>query len=249
MKRAANIFAARSAQEAYDLVRAAGVTHLIFLSWDDFNEPYVRLARGLSAREPLKENAFVNELVRARLPPPWLQQIPAHLPEHAFFRDKRILVYEVTNRTRPEQVLVRAINHLLYTGQVPTAAALRPELERFADDLASQAALARIHVELGDEDNFSRTMERVDQLLDQMPTLEPEDRVNVVTLYAISDHTSDARTLLIDAVAAFDEPALRHLTPGLLMNLLSLSDQLAVKWPDAALHDLAQRLVPPDGRP
>jgi hypothetical protein len=42
-----------------------------------------------------------------------------------------------------------------------------------------------------------------------------------------------------------DEPGLRHLTPGTLSDLLSLSDGLHVALPSPALQQLARQLVPP----
>jgi hypothetical protein len=248
MKRAARIIAAQSMEEAHILIRAAGVTHLVFLSWDDFNAPYARLARGLSVQAPLTTFTFGTELVRRPFPPPWLRRLPDHLPEHPLFKDRRVLIFEVTDRTRPEQALVRDANFLLYRDQVAAAASLRPQLQGLVDDLAAQVALARVYAELSDGENFGTTFERIGQLMNQTPTLEPEDRMHLITLLAVSGQTTEARAELIDALRTFDETALRQLTPGSLMNLLTLAERFNAKWPDARRRDFAMRLVPPDGR-
>jgi hypothetical protein len=39
--------------------------------------------------------------------------------------------------------------------------------------------------------------------------------------------------------------SLRYLTPGTLADLLALSEALRVEWPDPALKQLAEHLVPP----
>ncbi len=248
LKRAAAIFAAETADEARERVRAAGITHVVWLSWDDFADAYVRLARGLGPEEPITRPAFGFELGRARVPPAWLRRLPDHLPDVRLFEAEHALIFEVTERTRPEHVVVRAARDFLYRGQLAAAVELLPELERYRGDLASQVALARLHIATQNRAGLDATVERVRELRGQLATLEPEDRVDLLAVLAISGKTGEAREELAGVLRAFDAAALRQLTPGALRNLLGLVRQLGGTWPDPQLPILAAQLLPPDGR-
>jgi hypothetical protein len=248
MKRAAAIFAAKSADEAHRLIRAAGITHIVLLSWDDFVAPYVRLARGLSPRDPITDPAFGIELMQGREPPPWLRRLPDHLPRLPLFQHERVLIYEITDQTQPGRVLVRAARDALYRGQLAEAQKRIPELERAPADLAAQVSLARIAFAARDQTRFTQALDRIGALLPANSSLEPEDRVDLVAVLMLAGQADDARAQLTLALRGFDESAVRHLTPGSVATLLSLANRLEVVWPDTHLRDLAADLVPPDRR-
>lgn len=248
MKRAAAIFAAKSADEAHRLIRAAGITHIVLLSWDDFVAPYVRLARGLSPDDPIADPAFGLELMQGGEPPPWLRRLPDHLPRLPLFQKERVLIYEVTDQTQPEQVLVRATRDALYRGQLAEAQNRIPELERASTNLAVQVALARVAFAARDQTRFAQTLDRIGALLPANSNLEPEDRVDLAAVLMLAGQTDDARAQLTLALQRFDESAVRHLTPGSVATLLGLANRLDVAWPDTRLRDLATELVPPDRR-
>lgn len=248
LKRAAAILAAKSPDEAHRLVKAANITHLVFVSWDDFVEPYIRLSRGLSRDEPLDGPAFGLELLRSSAVPPWLQLLPDHLPPLPAFANERIAIFEVTDRTRPEHVLVRDARHRLYRGQLQAARELIPELEEHASNLASQVSLGRVQFAAQNAAGVSAAIARVDRLLDQRHALEAEDRVDFIALFALIGRTAEARSFLTETLQSLDAPALRRLTPGSLNLLLVLSRRFGVDWPDPQLQSLASELLPPDGR-
>lgn len=248
LKRAAAIFAAETGDEARELVRAAGITHLVWLSWDDFTDPYVRLARGLSPHEPIERPAFGRQLGQARVPPAWLRRLPDHLPHVPLFETEQALVFEVTERTETEQVVVRAARDFLYRGRLADAVELLPELERYAGDLASQVALARLHIATQNRAGVDAAVGRVLELRGQLAALEPEDRVDLVAVLTIAGREAEARGQLTAVLRAFDAAALRQLTPGALKNLLGLAQRLGGAWPDPQLPALAMQLLPPDGR-
>ncbi len=245
MKRAAGIFAARSAAEARDLVEAAGVTHLVLLSWDDFVAPYVRLARGLAADEAIVEPAFGPDLVAGGELPPWLRRLDHRLPAHPALEGRDVLVLEVTERTRPEHVLVRRTNAWLRHGRRGEAATIITELQRHPDDLAAQTALARVAHAMDDTARFTAALDRIERLRTQIATLEAEDQVNLARVLAAAGLATRARAVLADAWPFLDERALRRLPPDSLVVLLGLTESLRVSWPTAELRESAIALVPP----
>jgi len=248
LKRAAEILAAPTAEEAHRLIRASGITHLVFVSWDDFVEPYVRLARGLRPHDPLREPAFGLDLLRNSNVPSWLERIPDHLPSIPALAGESVLIFEVTDRTAPEQRLVRTVRSLLYRGRLDDARNAIPELRRFSDNLAIAVARARTELAAQNRPGLDSALADVDRLLHQRQALDPEDRMDLIGLLALSGRTADARSLLEEALPHFDAPALRRLTPGSLAMLLRLTQNLGIRWPDTRLRGLAVELLPPDGR-
>lgn len=248
LKRAAEILAAKTPEDAHRLIQAAGITHLVFVSWDDFVEPYVRLARGLSPDEPLHGSSFGLELLRNSKIPPWLERIPDHLPPLPTLTRESVLVFEVTDRVAPEHVLVRSVRSLLYRGRLNDARDAIPELRQFPQNLAVAIALARIRLAEKSRPELDAALADVSRLMHQRLTLDPEDRVDLIGLLALAGRTAEARALLEEMLPTFDAPALRRLTPGSLTILLQLSQSLRIRWPDTRLRELAAELLPPDGR-
>ncbi len=248
LKRAAEILAAKTPEDAHRLIQAAGITHLVFVSWDDFVEPYLRLARGLSPDEPLREPSFGLELLRHSKIPPWLERIPDHLPSLPTLARESVLIFEVTDRVAPEHVLVRSVRSFLYHGRLSDAQNAIPELRQFPQNLAIAVALARIQLAAKNRPGLDAALAEVSRLMHQRHTLDPEDRVDLIGLLALAGRTTDARALLEEMLPTFDAPALRRLTPGSLTILLQLTQNLRIRWPDTRLRELAAELLPPDGR-
>lgn len=246
LRRSAEIYAAGDLEEAHRLVRAAGITHLVFLSWDDFAEPYVRLARGLPKEAAIAKPAFVLNLLRSSEPPPWLQELPYSLPAHPALRGQSVRIFEVTDRTSPAQVLVRQVNRVLDYREPFNALALQPALEKLPADLAAQIALARLGAMAGDSATYAAAMERIEGLHDQDAALEPEAHLQLIALYLLSDLTGEARTHLESTLPLLDESTVRRLSPGARANLIAFTKQLSVSWPDPNLHRLALRFAEPE---
>lgn len=244
LQRAAAIYAAPTAAQAHDLIRAAGLTHLVFLSWDDFSASYIHLHRQLPATTVPTGPAFILDLLDSGTPPPWLEEISLPLPDHAALRGQSLRVFEVTDRTSPGQVFARQAHLLLDHQKLPSARLLRPALEGFSGDLAAQIALARLGAATNDSAMYAAAMNRIEGLHEQEPRLEPADHVRLATLLLLSDLRGDTRLQLSRLLQVLDEPALRRLTPPTLAQLLALAEQMQLSWPEPRLHDLARQLLP-----
>ena len=98
LKKAAEIFAATTDQEVMGKLQAAGVTHIVVPSWDNFAEAYARLlaeARGMkSAGTP-----FFKAIVEGDDCPPWLRPFAYPIPTGAGLDTASVRIFAVL----PEQ--------------------------------------------------------------------------------------------------------------------------------------------------
>lgn len=244
-KHGAEIFAAPSADQAYELVRRYGVTHIILPSWDNFTEDYVRLYLGLSRRQAPPADAFVVGLLHGKGVPPWLRLIPYPLPKHEALKGQSIIVLEVTPVQRPEEAVARTADYLLEMERPEMAAQLQPALEQAAHYFPALVTLAYLQGKTGDAAKFSATLMRVVENLPLAAGLELEDRIRLAAVLAVGGRTELAREQLRLGMAKLDERSLRRLTAGTLADFLDLGEELGVQIPDPDLRQLAARLLPP----
>jgi hypothetical protein len=128
------------------------------------------------------------------------------------------------------------------------AAQLVPTLAGFKDDLAATVMLAGISSRQGDMAAFSAAFARILSQLPQADNLTVDDQVHLVVVLTVGQQLDLAREQLRSGMKRVNEKTLRHLTPGTLSDLLTLSGGLGVDFPDPALKQLAERLVPPIAR-
>lgn len=247
-KRAAAIFAASTAEEAHELVRRFGVTHLVLASWDGFPEQFVRFYRNLPPEQELPADTFVRSLLDGGVPR-WLRPIPCRLPATEELQEHAVLVYEVTPQQSPAEAVAGLANYLIEMGEAGTAVGLARQLEEHSSDLRAQVALATCQAQAGHMDAFAATLERVRSLLPRAAELGAEDRLRLAVVLTVGREPELARAQLQQAVARLDERAIRRLTAGGLHDLLQLTQSLGVGFSDARLQQLAQGLYPPMLRP
>jgi hypothetical protein len=249
LKHVAEIYAARSEEAAHEAAVRLGATHLVFISWGAFEDMFVRLVRGLPPDAPLPADSFAAQLLSSPVPPPWLRQVPFKLPGHPALADQEVRVWEVVSPQTPSAALAAAANHYLELGRLEDARRLAPVLAQFADDLPALVMLAGIASRDRDAEGFALVLERIIARLRGSAALSLQEQVQLVVVLTVGQQHDRARDQLRQAVAKIDERGLRHLTPGALSDLLSLSDALGVDLPNPGLLGLARSLIPPDRRP
>jgi hypothetical protein len=248
-RRAAAIFAASSPDEAYALVRRYGVTHLVLISWDEFAEDFVRFYRDVLPGQPAPPDAFILGLLHGKGVPPWLRLIPYRLPEQAVLKGQNVFVFEVTPPQSPAAAAVYRADYLLEMDRMDLAARMEPVLAEHSESLSAQAMLAYVQGRAGEADRFSATVGRILANLSPAATLPLEDRIRLAVVLQVAGRTEQADDYVRHAVAGLDERALRRLTPGGLLDLLALTEELGIEIPDPRLRRLAAGLVPPMMRP
>ncbi len=248
LKSAAELYAAPTDEQARAVVQRCGITHLIVVSWDGFEGVYARLARGVPADQPIPRDAFIVRLLSAPVPPSWLQLVPFTLPGLPVFAGQQVRIYEVVPDLSPAMAAVRKADFLLHVDRVAEAQSMVPELAAFADDPAVTALRAELASRRNDQAAFNRAADLLQQQLAKHPPLALADRVRVATVLAAAGQFSPAQDELGRALADASEADLRLLAPGTLENLLLLAKASNATWPNGQLHELADRLVPPNRR-
>jgi len=239
LKAAADLYAAPSAEAAYEIARRRQITHVVLFSWDGFAAAYVRLALKLSPQDALPKDVFIGQLLSSPIPPAWLRRIPypsAHQP---------VSIWEVVPDQSVKEATIRAADFFLELGNKDVVSRLMPAIASDDGDLACAALLARIRAREGDVPAFLQALEKVVALLGQANGLPMQDRVHVVSVLSFGRRTSLAREQLAEVLRTADLKQLRELTPGALANLLKLAKELQVEWPDPALRDQADQFLPP----
>jgi hypothetical protein len=243
----AALFGARSEQEARRLLELHSITHVVFVSWNNFAEGYTRLAHGLARGDALPENTFMLNLSRGKVIAPWLRAVPLHLPSVSALNDKKITVYEVVPAQSLQESVTRSTGYFIDSGELSAAARLAPALQRYPDFLPAQVTLAKFQAHSRDADGFSRTMRRVLEQSAQFSNLALEDRTALVTLLGVYSRDGMARHECENCWVQVggDERALRKLPPRAIADLLQQSERLGVNVPQKA-RLLARSLLPPE---
>jgi hypothetical protein len=248
LRHASALFAAHSADEAHEIVRRLGITHIVLFSWDAFEIVQAKLYRDLPEDTPIPADLFVANLLTSAVPPPWLRAVPFLLPKNDALANDQVRIWEVVPDQTPAAAVAHATNYYLELGKPDLAQRFAPPLAEFPDDLAAATMRAGLASRARDEAAFREVFARVLALLPQADSLAPDDRIHLVVVLAVGQQVAPAQEQLRACLRQLDARALRALTPGTLSDLLALADALGVDFPDAATKQLAQRLLPPSRR-
>lgn len=248
LKHAGALFGASSAEAAHELVRNLGVTHIVLFSWDAFEVVLAKEFRGLPQNAPIPPDMFAANLLSSAVPPPWLRAIPFKLPDNPALAGDQVRVWEVVSEQTSAAATAHAANYYLESGLPGIADRLAAELAKSDGDLVASVMLAGIASRRHDAAAFAPALERVLSQMAQAEQLSLEDHIHLVVVLAVGGQENFARGQLLGCLKKADERSLRHLTPGTLSDLLTLSEALGVEWPDPVLKQLAARLMPPAKR-
>jgi hypothetical protein len=246
LEKSAAFFGAHSEEEAHRIAQAAGLTHLVFLSWSDFTEPYVKLIRGLKKSDPPPDDAFVLNLLTTKGPPPWLRPVACMLPANPALEDTTAFVFEVVPPQSPEAALVNRVNFLIDSERMAHAANLLPALAKSSADLSVKICRARLLLALGRNPEFVAAMKHVAAEKPSAHDLTLEMHIHRALLNAVvgADKESAEEFSLCWALAGENPDSLRHLSDSAVLYLLQQSQRLGVVGP-ADLRALARSLLPP----
>lgn len=104
LKAAAALHAARTQDEAAELVRKHGVTHIAMVSEEHFIEQYYRLLHPGATDAEVKQS-FGYKLLGERSIPPWLQMIPYKVPDDLSSLNITVLLFKVAFDQTPADAL------------------------------------------------------------------------------------------------------------------------------------------------
>ncbi len=123
LKRAARIFAAPDAEEAKRELTAAGITHIVIPSWDNFGEAYTRLL-AKSGETDVSESRFLKSLLDDAEIPDWLRPFAYPIPSGSGLDTRSVRIFAVIpEQSKFETLYFRGVYHF-EIGEMEKAGAL-----------------------------------------------------------------------------------------------------------------------------
>lgn len=116
LERAARIFAAVDPSEVRERLKAAGITHIVIASWDDFGEAYVRLLKTSGKIPETDRRPMLAGLVAGENPPDWLRPLYYPIPQIFGLEDQKVRIFAFTPDQSPVEALVHRGIYFLDAG-------------------------------------------------------------------------------------------------------------------------------------
>jgi hypothetical protein len=244
LERAARIYAATDADEAFSLLRTAGVDYLVVTSWDDFESDYVRLARGRGQSE--QRESYLRRALRSGEGPVWLRPVVLPLPDSALLAGERWEIFEFM----PDRSAVRALQErceLLIERREFAALAERVEQlrQQAAADLPSRITLARTFMVLGRPGQAAGVGETLFRSTPEQASLDAENGVRLTGVLAALRRSDLAQVQFDRLTAQLSARDIACFPPDVLNDLAALARVLDTP-PES--RRLIERFAPGVGR-
>ncbi len=242
----ARLFGARNDEEAFRIVQATGITHVVMVSWNDFSEPYTKLIRELDPADPLPRDAFIPRLVDTKIAPPWLRPVPFLLPENSTLANATVSLFEVVPPQTREQSLVQLVHFLLETRQENQAARFLPALQSHPGSAPAWLARSRLHLAREETAAFIPAMNTLFDLLNAGASLDFEEHVQFALLLAVAGLDDQARREFAYCWETItrDRRHLLRLPPSAIVYLFQQGRRLGIPISNE-LTALGHSLLPP----
>jgi tetratricopeptide (TPR) repeat protein len=245
MKANADIYAARTPDEALALLQAHHATHLVILTWVDAPAEYTHVARNLSADQPSPPDAFILNLLHGGTFPTWLRPIYYQMPPGDDYKNLAALIFAID----PQQTRPLALAHLaqwqMQMGNAEIASHILDDaLQLDPACIPAIVTAARLDVSANKKDLFTACIQRLRALLPQATPLEFADHVDLVTVFGLANDGPILRTQMDACVRAATPANLRTLRPDALYNFLSLARTTGLLGQRPGLWDVANPLLP-----
>ncbi len=237
---------ASNPEDAQELVRQRGITHIIIPSWETTLDDYVVLAQGRDSGSGQPMKTFIDALHLWVLPA-WLRPMPYRLAKIGGFEGQSVTVLEVVDEPDEAVALSRLTEYFIEMGEIDRAAAKRDELQRHPRDLAALVALAQVELALGDDAAFTGAINKFLPYLARGPVkaLPFDRRVTLAAILAKGKRLDLARGELKRCSTEVDASRLRSLTTTSLIRFQILLKETGFEITDPQLRKLALELVPP----
>ena len=237
------IVTATTAEQAQELIRQRGVTHLVLPSWDTDLDAFAHWA----LRNP--DDAFIMALHHWALPP-WLRPIPYTLPSVPGFEDRSVVILAVTDESNRATALSHLAEYFIEMKQPALAATAGESLQRYPTDLGALVALASVEQAAGNTEQFARTFHAVLASLNSGfgRLLAWDRRVSLAVVLAQGERNDLSREQIRLCLQKADEPRLKSLTTMSLFRLLKLSQAFQIDFPEPKLRESALALLPAELR-
>ncbi|HEY4247069.1 MAG TPA: hypothetical protein VGM64_09450 [Lacunisphaera sp.] len=237
------IVTATTAEQARELIRQHGITHIVLPSWDPDLDAFAHW----TLRNP--DDAFIMALHHWALPS-WLRPIPYTLPSVSGFEDRSVVILAVTDESNRATALSHLAEYFIETKQPVLAATAGESLQRYPTDLGALVALASVEQATGNTEQFAKTFHAVLASLNSGfgRLLAWDRRVSLAVVLAQGERTDLSREQVRLCLQKVDEARLKSLTTMSLFRLLKLSAAFHIDFPEPKLRESALALLPAELR-
>lgn len=245
---AIRIVSASSAEEAFNLIDARKLTHIIIPFWDAYLEQYLRLGVGDVAGSDRVEQSFLATLKRWQLPS-WLRALPYRLPPGPGV-DGNIVIFEVVDDQPPAVAAARLVEYFLEMDQLENAREKARELTQYPSDLGALAAACAAAAAMNDPAGLEQTRARLVSALEKSERrrLFWDRRVSLAIVLAQQKQSELAKLQLGKCLEEINAGKLQSLTTISLYRFALLCKLYGMEIDDPALKDLSMSLLRPDLR-
>ena len=249
MKANAEIYGARSPEQALKIMEEHHINYLVIFSWVDNPVEYTRLFRGLRADQPAPEDAFAFQLQHGGVHPSWLRPLFYQMPVGDEFKSLFVFIAEIIPRQSAPVAQVRLAQWELQLGdQVDASRSLEAALALDPVCLPAIITSARMDYAAGKMTEFATRIQRLRELLPQAGALDFDDRVDLATILALAKENTLLRAQMELCLPQAGLLDLRRLRPEALYNFLSIAHQLDLFNLRPGLWAMASPILPPPVR-
>jgi hypothetical protein len=243
---ATRMASATTADEALELMRNRGVTHVVIPSWDSFLDEYARIGLRASPGSSLYEKSFIASLHRWTLPR-WLHPVPYQLPPIGGFEGQAVIVLQMVDEQEEVIALSRMAEYFVEMEQVEAATAVREDLLRFRGNIAALVALAQIAGARNDSAGHADAAKKLVSFLNTGADrgLPWDRRVSLAILLAQVKQVDLARDQARRCLAEMNETKLRWLTTHSLFRFRAICKIFTLEITDPQLRELTRERLPP----
>jgi hypothetical protein len=237
------ILTATTADEAFALLGARGVTHIVLPSWDSDLDDFVRWEM------PHPENSFLSALNRWALPPQ-LRPMSYPMPNITGYENYSVTVLAVTEETDRAASVSRIVEYFLETNQRDRAVEAEAALQPYPANLGALVARAQAAKARDDAVDFEKLLSvivaGVNNGLDR--SLAWDRRISLAVTLAQGHRNDLAEIQLKKCLKTVNENRIRALTSASLYRLQLLAKAFNLAIEDPKLRELARELTPAELR-
>lgn len=237
------IITATTADEAFALLSARGVTHIVLPSWDADLDDFVRWEM------PRPENSFLAAVHRWALPPQ-LRPLPYPMPNITGYENYSVMLFAVTEETDRAAAVSRIAEFFVETNQLDRALDADHALQPYPANLGALTARAQVAKAREDAASFEKLLSAivasVNNGLDR--SLAWDRRVSLAVTLAQGHRNDLGEAQLKKCLKTVNETRIRSLTTASLYRLQLLSKAYNLSIDDPKLRQLARELTPAELR-
>lgn len=245
---AIRIVSASSLEEAFTLVDARKLTHIVIPFWDSHLNTYLQLGLGKEAANDRLETSFLAVLQRWQIPP-WLRALPYRLPPGQGVNGP-IIIFEIVDEQPPAVADARLVEYFMEMDLMDKAREQAKTLVKYPNDWGALAMACTIAAATNDKAGLEIAREKLFSAVErpERRRLVWDRRVSLAIALAQQKRPDLARPQIEKCLAEISTDNLRSLTTVSLYRFNLLCKTYGQEISDPGLKALSRSLLRPDLR-